>query len=111
MYRTAGSATAATDEFFAGLRNGKPAYQTVWEDILQHLAMGIVNLRMSFDCDIVLGGFVTEYMKPYLPELRSRVALQDPFSDEADYVRISTVPHAAMRGAAWKFTEDFIRSI
>ena len=100
-----------TDEFFSGLRNGNAEYQAVWEDILMHLSMGIVNLRMNFDCDIILGGFVTEYMKPYLPELRGKVALLDPFSEEADYVRISTVPHAAMRGAAWKFTEDFIKSI
>lgn len=101
----------SAEQFFQSLKEGVPERIALWDDVLGHLAIGIVNLRMNFDCDIVLGGFVTEYMKPYLNVLRAKVAALDPFEERADYVRLSNVPHAVMRGAAWKFTEEFIRSI
>lgn len=99
------------DEFFEKVEAGDPECVKLWEDVLDHLALGIVNLRMAFDCDIVLGGFVAEHLKPYLPLLKTKVADLDPFSDTADYVRITKNESAGMRGAAWHFTRQFIDSI
>ena len=74
-------------------------------------ALGIINLRMAFDCDVILGGFTTEYMKDYLPDLQSRVSKLDTFGGDGSFVKLSFNPRAAMYGAAWKFTENFIQTI
>ena len=99
------------DAFFEKLDHGDAKCLALWEDVLDHLAMGIINLRMAFDCDIVLGGFVAEHMGRWIETLRSKVAAQDPFSEKADYVRLTGNAEAGMRGAAWHFTEQFIGSI
>ncbi len=75
------------------------------------MALGIINLRMAFDCDVILGGFTTEYMKDYLPDLQSRVSKLDTFGGDGSFVKLSFNPRAAMYGAAWKFTENFIQTI
>ena len=99
------------DAFFEKLDHGDAKCLALWEDVLDHLAMGIINLRMAFDCDIVLGGFVAEHMGRWIETLRSKVAAQDPFSEKAEYVRLTGNAEAGMRGAAWHFTEQFIGSI
>lgn len=99
------------DEFFTKLREGDEKCRECWEDVLDHLALGIINLRMAFDCDVILGGFTTEYMKDYLPDLRSRVSKLDTFGGDGSFVKLSFNPRAAMYGAAWKFTENFIQTI
>jgi predicted NBD/HSP70 family sugar kinase len=99
------------DEFFDRVAKGEDACVRLFEDVLDHLAMGIINIRMAFDCDIVLGGFVAEYLEPYLGKLREKVASQDPFSGNADYISITKNARAGMRGAAWHFIEQFIEQV
>ncbi len=101
-----------SDEFFESLRRGNADSVSLWNDILQHLAVGIANLRMAFDCDIVLGGATSLQLEPYLTELRRLVAERDPFSDGADYVRLGREPEkAGMIGAAGYFITEFIKSV
>ncbi len=66
---------------------------------------------MAFDCDIVLGGFVSDYLGPYMDRLRALVAEHDPFMDNADYLQIGKYSKAAMMGASWHFISDFVDSI
>ncbi len=99
------------DAFFLGLQNGNEEYEKLWDDVLQHLSVGIANLRMAFDCDIVLGGFVSDYLGPYMDRLRALVAEHDPFMDNADYLQIGKYSKAAMMGASWHFISDFVDSI
>ena len=42
--------------FFAGVERHVPEYETMWHDLLRHLAIGVNNIRMVLDCDVVLGG-------------------------------------------------------
>ena len=100
-----------TEAFFAKLDQKDPACTKLWEDVLDHLALGIINIRMAFDCDIVLGGFVAEHMDKWIEPLREKVAALDPFSATADYVRLSANAEAGMRGAAWHFIGQFIEAI
>ena len=101
----------SVEEFFEKL-NDNEEYQTLWEDVLLHLAMTIHNLRMAFDCDIVLGGFVAEYLEPYLPRLRELTAAMNTFEQNGDYLKLGWFPRrAGMYGAAWRFTSQFISEI
>lgn len=99
------------EEFFADLEC-KPAYMALWLDMLHHLAVGIHNIRMVLDCDVVLGGYLSEYLPPYLPLLRQYVQESDPFADGADFVQLSVLrSHTVPLGAALHFIREFLENI
>ncbi len=99
------------EEFFAGLER-EPTYMALWLDMLRHLAVGIHNIRMVLDCDVVLGGFLSEYLPPYLPLLRQYVQESDPFADSADFVQLSILRgHTVPLGAALHFIQEFLENI
>lgn len=110
--RLSGDLGITLEEFFRGLDAGNPDYVRLWEDFLQHLAIGIHNIRMVLDCDIVLGGYFTEFLGPRLPELKAILRETDPFDSECNYVRISRYSkYSSMLGVALYFIRDFLNSI
>ncbi len=98
-------------EFFAQLKEGKNAgYQRIFHEYLENLAIALNNLRMCFDCDIVLGGNVGGLMEDYMDELREITRRLTPFENSAEYIKMCefrTEPSAA--GAALYFVDDFVR--
>ena len=99
-------------DFFDALEHNDPEYSLIWSDLLQHLAVGVSNIRMAFDCDIVLGGLLSQYLPPYLSLLRRLVASSDPFSDNADYVSLSVLGgHSVPLGAALHFISGFLEDV
>lgn len=100
------------DEFFDGMAQGDLQYRDLWEDLLRHLAIGIHNIRMTLDCDIVLGGFLTQYLPPYLTLLKAYVAQCNPLDPDTDYLHLSTLgKNTAPLGAALHFTQEFLNQI
>ena len=100
------------DEFFAGLERKVPEYVCLWHDVLRHLAIGISNIRMALDCNIVLGGLLTEYLPPYMDTLKSYVEALDSFSADADYVHLSALPgNTVSLGAALHFIDQFLKTL
>lgn len=100
------------DEFFQGVKDGNKEYNELWVDVLDHLAIGINNLRMIFDCDIILGGFVSGHLGPYMEDLKMRIAARNPFEDNVDYLKLGKYPERAdMMGVAWHFIDEFINEI
>ncbi len=100
------------EEFFDMVHKGDPASQALWDDVLKHLAIGICNIRMIFDCDIVLGGFVSEYLKEYLPDIRRYVMDRNSFGDNTDFIKLGKFPRkAGMMGIAWHFANEYIEKI
>ena len=99
-------------EFFEGLKQGIPEYALLWNDYLHHLAVGVSNIRMALDCDVVLGGFMSRYLAPYLPMLKSYVAANNPFEPEADFLRLGVLgTHAVPLGAALHFVQEFLDTV
>ncbi len=98
-------------EFFSQLKLGENAgYRQIFQQYLHYLAIGINNLRMCFDCDIVLGGNVGALMEDYIMELREITRRLTPFENSADYIKMCsfrTEPSAA--GAALYFIDEFVR--
>ena len=100
------------EEFFLGVEAHQPDYEALLYDILRHLAVAVHNIRMMFDCDVVLGGFLSEYLQPYLDVLRAYVCALDPFSGSADYVQLSRVRrHITPLGAALYFLRGFLAGV
>lgn len=99
-------------DFFAGLENHNAAYEALWGDMLRHLAIGINNVRMALDCEVVLGGFLTQYMPPYMPLLRDYVAANNTFEQSADYLHLSALPkHNVALGVALHYIREFIDGV
>ena len=100
------------EEFFEGVQAGNTAYQELLEDVLQHMAIGISNIRMTLDCDVVVGGFLSEYLEPYMPRLREYAAVHNPFEPDADYIRLCCHPRrASVLGVALHYIKLFLESI
>lgn len=100
------------DEFFHALDNGNVEYAAIWQDILYHLANGINTLNMALDCEVVLGGFLSEYLEPWMPQLQQYVAAGNPFEESGDFVHLSWLKsHNVPLGAALHFIKQFIDSI
>ncbi len=111
-YRFTRDLGISAEEFFTGLEEGNAEYRNLWEEILDYLAIAINNLRMAFDCNVILGGFVSGYIEPYLPLLREKAAALSPFDTDGSYIRLGRYPtRAGMMGVAWHFTKQFIDDI
>ena len=98
--------------FFRGVEEHEPEYETMLYDMLRHLAIAINNVRMNLDCDIVLGGYLTEFLPKYMPILTKYVLAGNPFDRDAGFVSLSTLRrHIAPVGGALYFVQRFISSI
>ncbi|MCR5526898.1 MAG: ROK family transcriptional regulator [Lachnospiraceae bacterium] len=102
----------SVDEFFKELENGDKDYEEIWNDVLSHLASGINIIRMIFDGPVILGGFVSEYIEPYLPKLREMAAEKNTFEKDGNYILLGKYyKNGGMMGSASHFIEKFIDEI
>lgn len=102
----------SVEQFFEGLGQGNQDYQILWKDLLEHLAIGINNIHMALDCDVVLGGFLSQYLEPYMPELKRMVAEKDTFEEDAEYIKLGRYPRRAnMMGVALYYIKKYIESV
>ncbi len=75
------------EAFFERVRSKDPAVMGLWDEYLDALAVSVSNLRMAFDCDIVLGGYVGGYLGEFMPELEKKVRLYNNFDLDTSYLR------------------------
>lgn len=103
------------DEFFSVLENHGPRageYEALWNNMLHYLAIAINNIHMSLDCDVVLGGFLSEFLVPYFSRLREYVAGINYIVSDASYLHLSTLRrHTVPLGVALHFVTDFLAHI
>jgi len=100
------------ERFFEQLRGADPSAACLWGDYLDDLAAGIANLHTALDCDIVLGGLLSQYLKEWMPALKQRLKDLDPFQEEADYLHLCRYYGQSNRmGAALRFIDAFLAQI
>ncbi|MBD5128535.1 MAG: ROK family transcriptional regulator [Ruminococcaceae bacterium] len=98
------------EDFFASIQNID--FYMKWESYLYHLAVGINSIRMVLDCDVVLGGFMTEYLADSMPRLKEYLASLNSFERSADYVHLSRQrKHAIPMGATLYFITKFLEEL
>ena len=94
--------------FFSGLERGNMVCRNAWTEYLSYLAIAITNLRMAFDCDVILGGYVGGYLDSYMSELEEKMAAYEIFEADEKYVRTGRYKHeAAAIGAGIRFVEEY----
>jgi predicted NBD/HSP70 family sugar kinase len=100
------------EEFIRGAEEHIPECEALLYDMLRHLAVAVNSIHLTLDCDVILGGFFTEYLQPFLPILRRYVLAGNPFEDNADFVQLSSLRrHITPLGAALFFIREFVSSV
>ena len=98
--------------FFRGVEEHDPEHETLLYDMLRHLAIAVNSVRMALDCDIVLGGYLSEFLPPYMPILSRYVLAGNPFDRDTAFLRLSHLRrHIAPVGGALYYVQKFIGSI
>jgi predicted NBD/HSP70 family sugar kinase len=99
------------EAFFQKLDEGNETYRKVWREYLDNLAIAVNNLRMCYDCKVVLGGYVGNFMGYYLPDIRQMAAEYNLFG-EGDYIQACRHKmEASAFGAALCMIEKYISTI
>ena len=99
-------------EFFRRLKKKQQPQQQIWENYVNKLVLTVNNLRMIFDCNVILGGYAGSYMEDYIDELRSLVSKINTFEKDGSYLRVCKYKlEATAVGAALFPIESFINSI
>ena len=99
--------------FFSLLKSGNEEACERWDVYLHHLANTVFDLRMLFDCPIIIGGYIGEYIDEYLDDLKSIIAKDNKaFDNNLDYILPCKFKmHATAVGAALYYISDFLRQI
>lgn len=98
--------------FFEEMEAGNQKWRSIWEEYLDHLVLAVDNLRMCFDGDVVLGGYVGSYMEHYMDGIRARCAKRNIFGHTGEYVRACRYRiEASALGAAIFQIEKYIDEI
>lgn len=99
------------DEFFLEMESGNKKLFQVWDEYLDYLSIGISNLRMIFDTDIIIGGDLDQYIRSSYNRLDEKVNKRVLFDDSAPQFRISDIgKNAAAIGSALLLISDYLES-
>ena len=107
-----GMTGGSLERFFEGVEERRPALLAAWNEYLENLAVAVNNLRMTFDCNVMAGGYVGSYLEEYGGDFSERLARRNPFEQDISYFKFCR--HrlgASALGAALLLVEDFIRGL
>ncbi len=97
--------------FFARLEEGDEASHKVFDEYLDYLAITVVNIRMLYDCQIIIGGYVGTHIDRYMEDLKEHIRVYDPYNQVYDYVQPCQYKNEASAvGSALPFITDFIEN-
>lgn len=108
----ANAAGGRLETFFQKLRDGDVKCKEIWEEYLHYLVIAVNNLQVSFNCDVVLGGYVGRYLEPYLDEIKKRVAERCNFETDGSYLHVTQLDtEASALGAALCYINEFVKEV
>jgi len=100
------------EDFFTELNAGNKGFIRVFDEYLDYLAFAVNNLRMCYDCDIIIGGTVGAHMDNYIDCLRNKASILNPFENNADYIKNCHYKTAASAvGAGIYFINQFVMDL
>lgn len=98
--------------FFERLRERDAKATELWEEYLEHLAVVVNNLRMGFDCDVIVGGYVGPFLEEFGAALEEKLRQRNTFQSDSSYRKpCSFRLEAAAVGAALLQVERFLQNI
>ncbi|MCI8531421.1 MAG: ROK family protein [Lachnospiraceae bacterium] len=99
------------DSFFQALNNGNEHYLQLWNEYLDHLAVGIHNIHAVFGINVVVGGEMANYLPPYFEELCCRIDRLSALVPAKDYLLFSEYGRFdSAIGAALDARKEYIRT-
>ncbi|MCI9105343.1 MAG: ROK family transcriptional regulator [Lachnospiraceae bacterium] len=100
------------ETFFEKVRARDSGCRQRLEEYLESLAVAIADLRMVFDCDIMIGGKVGRYLKEFRKELDRKVMVCDRLDLDPSFLEIGKCQvEASAQGAAIRFVERFFEEM
>lgn len=100
------------EDFFAGLSAGNKEYHMIWEEYMENLCIGIHNIYMMYDEQIVLGGILTGYLEPYAEKIIARLSEMNIFEGSGDYLKLAKYQSRAVAvGAALQLVSGFMKTV
>lgn len=100
------------EQFFNRLDKGEEDIQKIWDEYLEYLAITVTNLRMAYDCDIILGGYVGGYIGKYMTELSKKVIKYNGFENDTTYLKTcSFKKEVSAVGIAMSFVEQYFETL
>jgi predicted NBD/HSP70 family sugar kinase len=98
--------------FFANVDNGDESCKKVLDTYLKNLATVINNIRMAFDCQVIIGGYVGGYLDKYLKRIRALTHNINTFGDKGNYIHTCSYRYEASAvGAAMHHIKQYIETI
>lgn len=105
------SPDVSLDSFFEELKEGSDEHARIWDEYLAYLAAGVANLRMAFECDVLLGGDVSKYVQEYRSIFEERVLENCIFENDASFLRFGKYKREVFAiGAAFLMIEKSIET-
>ncbi len=97
------------EDFFKLVKLGDKEALQLWDQYLGDLALGIHNLRIIFDLDIIIGGTISDYLSEYMDVLYEKYKQIDESCGNIDFIRICDFGNnAAAIGCADMLISDYI---
>ena len=99
--------------FFEEVKTGKnKGLVNAFNEYMDYLAIAVHNLRMCYDCNIILGGYVGAYMSEHIETFRNKAAELNPFEKDASYIKVCHYKtEASAVGAAVYYIDKFLRGL
>lgn len=100
------------EEVMRRVESKDPSVLGLWDEYLEYLAIVITNLRMAYDTNIILGGYMGEYMDKHMFELGKRVMKYNLFDSDVSYLKNCRYKkEGSAIGAAQYFFDRFIEQL
>ncbi|AIY80835.1 ROK family transcriptional regulator [Clostridium botulinum] len=106
------SAGGSLSNFFTLLNNKNKEQVEIWKEYINNLSIVINNLRMAFDCTIILGGYVGAYLDENIKEVKGIVSKHNTFGMDTKYLMACHYKlESSAVGAALLHIEKFMKQI
>lgn len=100
------------EQFFEKLEQGDSEARKLWEEYTAYLAVAINNIHMVLDCDIILGGYVGSFTKPYIKDIWRKVYERNTFEESIPFIRAGAYKmETSAFGVALKVIEQFVEDV
>ena len=100
------------DAFFAALEKGEARYTACWNQYLDRLAIVISNIWAALDCEVIIGGYLGQYIGPYMTDMRVRLSQLDMFEKTGNYaIACAHIDEISAVGAALNHQHRAVRDM
>lgn len=100
------------DVFFEKVRARDRGCRQHLEEYLENLAIAIADLRMVFDCNIMIGGKAGRYLKEFRKELDRKVMACNQLDLDTSFLEMGKCQaEASAQGVAIRFVERFFEEM